>query len=648
MPSTTDSEVVLKKLDADTLKASEARYRRLFEEAKDGILILDSMSGNIIDVNPFLLDMLGYRREELLGQKLWGIGAFKDVAASQQAFEALKRDLYIRYEHLPLETKEGRAIDVEFVSNSYLVDELKVIQCNIRDITERKRSEQLILDAVAYAQSIVETVREPLVILGQDLRVKTASRAFYQAFKVIPEETENQLLYNLGNGQWDIPKLRTLLEEILPQNNQFSDFEVEHTFEDIGHRIMLLNARRIHLLDNQSELILLAIEDISDRKQAEEALHRANVYNRSLIEASMDPLVTIGPEGRILDLNGATEKITGIPREVLVGTDFSDYFTGPDKAREGYLQAFREGMVRDFPLELRRVDGHVTSVLYNASVYKDADGQVIGVLAAARDISERKLAEAQINVARQVAEAANRAKSEFLSNMSHELRTPLNAIIGFSEVLQDNTFGTLNPKQARYVDNVLTAGQHLLSLINDILDLSKIEAGKTVMDRIEFPLKPFFTNALVLVKERAMKNGLTMHLDIPADLMAYADERMFKQTLFNLLSNAVKFTPAGGKITITANECDTNLCVSVSDTGIGIKHEDLTRLFLEFEQLDSGYDRMHQGTGLGLALTRKFIELHGGEITAASPGLGLGSTFKFTIPMKAHAKPTFNEEVTSL
>lgn len=637
-------EIAVPDLVGDALKASEMRYRRLFESARDAIMILDADSGSIIDANPTLAAMLGYGPGEFLGKKLWEIGAFKDVAASRQAYEALRRDQYIRYEHLPLQTKDGRRIEVEFVSNAYLVDDKSFIQCNVRDISERKRTEQLIRDTVAYAQSIVETVREPLVILGQDLRVKTASRAFYQAFWVIPEETENQLLYNLGNGQWDIPQLRTLLEEILPQNNQFNDFEVEHTFEGIGHRIMLLNARRIHLHDNQSELILLAIEDITKRKIAEEELQSANAYNRSLIEASIDPMVMIGPEGRILDLNGATEMITGRKREELVGTDFSTYFTEPDQARAGYRQAFREGLVRDYPLELRRVDDHVTSVLYNASVYNDIHGQVVGVFAAARDITERKRAEAEVEAARQVAEAASRAKSEFLANMSHELRTPLNAIIGFSEVLQDRTFGTLNDKQSHYIDNVLTAGHHLLSLINDILDLSKIEAGKTTVDLVTFNLKTVISNALVLVKERAMKNGLTLEVNVADDLTVFADERMFKQTLFNLLSNAVKFTPSGGKIVVTAEQRGEDLCIGVSDTGIGIKPEDQQRLFTEFEQLDSGYDRMHQGTGLGLALTRKFVELHDGRIWVESEGEGKGSTFSFTIPLlsedAATTKPT--------
>jgi two-component system CheB/CheR fusion protein len=398
----------------------------------------------------------------------------------------------------------------------------RIILLAIEDITVRKEVEAGLErtrkeleairkstdDALEYAESIINTVRESLIVLDQDLRVVTASRSYYEIFKVSSEETVGQLFYDLGNKQWDIPKLRSLLEDILPEEVAFDNYEVEHDYSTIGRRTMLLNARQIHRLWGKERIILLAIEDITARKQIENALQVAK----------------------------------------------------------------------------------------------------LGV------------------------EAASRAKSEFLANMSHELRTPLNSIIGFSELLHDQTFGPLNPKQTRYVDNVLTAGQHLLSLINDILDLSKVEAGKMTLEPRSFPIRPLLDTSLILVKERALKGGLTIDLEAPDDLIICADERMLKQILFNLLSNAVKFTEPGGRIAIVAQNAGDKLRVSVTDTGIGVKPEDQARLFTEFEQLDSGYDRMHQGTGLGLALTRKFVELHGGRIWLESEGEGKGSTFRFTLP----------------
>jgi signal transduction histidine kinase len=272
-------------------------------------------------------------------------------------------------------------------------------------------------------------------------------------------------------------------------------------------------------------------------------------------------------------------------------------------------------------------------MLLNARQIQRGSGKERIILLAIEDITERKQVENALQATKQGVEAASRAKSEFLANMSHELRTPLNSIIGFSEVLHDQTYGPLTPKQTKYVGNVLTAGQHLLSLINDILDISKVEAGKMTVETRSFSVRPMLDNVLILVKERALKRGLALSLEAPADLTVSADERMFKQILFNLLSNAVKFTEPGGRVAVTAERAGDDLCVSVADTGIGIKHEDQARVFKEFEQLDSGYDRMHQGTGLGLALTRKFVELHGGRIWVESEGEGKGSTFRFTFPL---------------
>jgi len=251
--------------------------------------------------------------------------------------------------------------------------------------------------------------------------------------------------------------------------------------------------------------------------------------------------------------------------------------------------------------------------------------------------------------AREIADAANLAKSQFLANMSHELRTPLNAIIGFSEILQDKTFGDLNEKQNKYVNYVLTAGRHLLDLINDILDLSKVEAGKMTLDLSSVNMKDLLENSLVLIRERALKHNITLelHADEAPNVKVQADERKCRQIMFNLLSNAVKFTPDGGTIRVqatlaarasTGTEPIDEILVSVSDSGIGIKPGDQERVFAEFEQVDSSYAKTQQGTGLGLTLTKRMVELHGGRIWVESEGEGKGSTFTFAIPLGHHAE----------
>lgn len=377
-------------MNHEKLKISELRYRRLFEAAQDGILILNAETSMIEDVNPYLMKMLGYSREEFIERKLWEVGAFKDIEASKESFSALQIEKYIRYENLPLRAKDGKLIQVEFISNLYMVGDKKVIQCNIRDITERKQQE----------------------------------------------------------------------EEILQQ-----------------------------------------------------------------------------------------------------------------------LES--------------RVQERTTELIY-----------------------------------------ANQVKDKFLANMSHELRTPLNGILGFSETLLEGVYGGLLEKQRNAIQIIQTSSGHLLELINDILDIAKIEAGKLEFNPEEVELNKICQSSLAFIKESATKKSISLEYSSPeAAHTIFVDSRRFKQILINLLSNAVKFTPEHGKVKLDVSvEAEERLMrFSITDTGAGISAENIQKLFKPFVQLEGGLARQHEGTGLGLALVKQLVEMHSGRVEVQSQ-LGYGSRFIFVLP----------------
>ncbi len=377
-------------------------------------------------------------------------------------------------------------------------------------------------------------------------------------------------------------------------------------------------------------------------------------YSLSLIEASLDPLVTINTEGKITDMNKATADITGISREKLTGTDFFDYFTEPQKAREVYQQVFAKGSVADSPLTLRHKNGKLTDVLFNGSVYKDGRGNVLGVVIVARDVTEQKriateLTEAKVaaELATEIAEEAKRkaesatliaeeavkAKQQFLSNMSHEIRTPMNAIIGFTKVVLKTD---LSEKQKEYLNAIKISGDALIVLINDILDLAKVDAGKMTFEQTPFKMASTISAMLHLFEPKIQEKNLTLikvyDSNIPKVLLG--DPVRLHQIILNLVSNAVKFTTTG-KITVKVQlqkeeKEKVYIEFSVSDTGIGISKNKIEHIFENFQQATSGTSRIYGGTGLGLAIVKQLVEAQDGTIQVSSK-LGEGSIFSFTL-----------------
>src|SRR6185437_12757521 len=344
----------------------------------------------------------------------------------------------------------------------------------------------------------------------------------------------------------------------------------------------------------------------------------------------------------VLYIGGNAEKVLGYSANELLadgGKLWIDRIHPEDAERVNgaYHALFAKNEQFDVEYRVRRKDGEWIWLHDRALNPRLQNGQMCanGIFL---DITSRRQAEIALQRAKEAAEGANYAKSQFLANMSHELRTPLNAIIGFSEVLTDQLFGKLNERQLKYSNNIVNSGRHLLQLINDILDLAKIESGRAELLCAAFDVAKVLKDAQTIVKTLANKKRISLEFEITPKLPPlFADEAKFKQILYNLLSNAIKFTPDGGMVSVTATLATPgeSLKIAVADTGIGIKPEDHERVFQEFEQVDSSYGRQQQGTGLGLALTKRLVEMHGGQIQVQSEGIeGLGSIFTFAIPLR--------------
>ena len=387
------------------------------------------------------------------------------------------------------------------------------------------------------------------------------------------------------------------------------------------------------------------LQDITSRKQAEERLRKSEEMFRLITENVADLIAVTDAEGRRLFNSASYRSILGDPAK-LIGTSAFDQIHPEDQPRVQQLfrETLRTGAGKRVEYRFLLSDGSIRHIESQGNFVRGDSGTPDKIVTISRDITERKYAEAELNKAKEAAEEASRAKSQFLANMSHELRTPLNAIIGFSEVLADQTFGELNTRQLRYANNIQNSGRHLLTLINDILDLSKVESGKMDVARSVFDPLTTIKDVLSTVKPLAEKKQLRIELHHEQRIpQISADTAKFKQILYNLLSNAIKFTREGGRITLGARTTEEMLAgktvkclqVAVSDTGIGIKPQDHDRIFREFEQVDSSYARQQQGTGLGLALTRKLVVMHGGRLWLESEGIeGKGSTFHFVLPFE--------------
>jgi two-component system CheB/CheR fusion protein len=399
----------------------------------------------------------------------------------------------------------------------------------------------------------------------------------------------------------------------------------------------------------QTEHLLKIQEDTN--KQLQQANITLQVSEEKLtvtLNSIGDAVMATDVEGHVTLLNPLAEQLTGWTQVEATGRPVEEIFRiineetrqpSSNPVKETLAHGTIKGLTNHILLIAR--DGSECAIDDSCASIRNLDGQVVGAVLVFRDVSTRReiengLKKAHEELTELAAELKRTAqvKSEFLANMSHELRTPLNSINGFSEVLYDETFGPLNEKQKKYVNNVLTSGKHLLLLINQILDMAKVEAGKMTLDLSCLPMKSLLNDISMLVADMISKKKLHMFLEIAEDLPDIeADELKVKEIIYNLLSNAAKFTPEGGKIGLRAKKADAEIEVVVWDMGVGIAPENMEKIFEGFFRVDTPYSWVTEGTGLGLPLSKKLVELHGGKLSVESDGLNKGTAVRFTLPI---------------
>ncbi|WP_320814205.1 PAS domain S-box protein [Flavobacterium sp.] len=476
------------------------------------------------------------------------------------------------------------------------------------------------------------------------------------------KESEIELLFQNEEKEKRAAELVIANKELAYQNKVIEKREAELVIanKELAFQNTEKEKRAAELVIANEELAFQNIQKVK-QELANKELEASNIdiksdslYSLSLIEASLDPLVTVSSKGKITDMNEALANVTGLTREELTDSDFLDYFTEPKKARDVYKEVFAKGSVTDFPLTLRHKSGKLTDVLFNGSTYKDEKGNVEGVVIVARDVTEQKKAarelteamlfaematmlaeEAKIKAEKStlIAEDAVKAKQQFLSNMSHEIRTPMNAIIGFTKVVLKTD---LTAKQKEYLRAIKVSGDALIVLINDILDLAKVDAGKMAFEQTPFKMSSSISAMLHLFEPKIQEKNLKLvkiyDEKIPDVLVG--DPVRLHQVILNLVSNAVKFT-SKGKITVDVKLVDEDenkvtIEFSVTDTGIGIPDSKIETIFDNFQQASSGTSRLYGGTGLGLAIVKQLIEPQGGSIQVTSK-IDEGSTFSFKL-----------------
>lgn len=648
--------IAQRKKNEKAIKESERKYRNLFETMAQGVVFQDT-NGHIISMNPAAEKIMGYTLDEIENRTsedpIWQ-SIHEDntpfPGETHPSMVALKTGKEIKNVVMGIKNPSRG----EYVwLNIHAIPEFRngeekpyQVYTTFEDITKRKKIE----DALKMHAILLDLSNEAIFSWDYEYGILSWNQGAERLYGYNNREAISSVSHELLKTEFPIG-----FDEF--RNKLYTDKswtgELIHKRKD-GKKITVESNMQVINDINGKNIVIESNRDITERKQVEikrketldnleekvdlrtKELGLAHDYNRNLIETSLDPLVTIGPDGKITDVNKATEKVTGYLREELVGTDFANYFTEPEKAEKGYQQVFQYGLVRDYPLEIRHRNGILTPVLYNASVFRDESEEVVGVFAAARDVTERKKAEKELreyweNLEEQVKlrteelAKSNADLKQFTYVASHDLREPLRMITTFLQLLDRRYKSQLDDDAREFIDFAVDGAKRLDKMIIDLLEYSRITNKEMMFSEVDFEevMDKVSLNLNVVIYE----NNADITYDLPQNVRA--DENQMIILLQNLIGNAIKYrSDEKPKIHVSAKQDGNFIVFQVKDNGIGIDSKHLKRIFTIFQRLHTHQE--YEGSGIGLSIAQRIVHQHGGEIWAESEP-GKGSTFYFTI-----------------
>ncbi len=634
------ADITEQKHAQEQLRETNQTLQALIHASPLVIISLD-MEGNVKLWNKAAEQLFGWTEAEVLGH-FYPVVPEDKQAQFQELLAKSRRGESIAREELKRRTKDGRMIDIRawsaplFDSNGDITTEISVIE----DFTEQKRAEEALRESEERFRAIFESAPIGMAVRSPEGRFIQTNQAFQEMLGYTEDEFLAMSFGEITHPD-DLELCKRFDADII--SGKISHYTLEKRYYHKGGGLVWCQVALFGIRDLAGALkytIGIAV-NVTKRRRAEDALRAQQEFLRQVIDTNPNLIFAKGWDGEFTLANEAVADVYGTTVDELIGKTDADFNLTLEEVAH-FAQDDRE--VLEFMCGKFIPEEKITHVrtgeLHWYQTIKvplmSPDGKVYQVLGVATDITERKHAEGELVAAKEAAETANRAKSAFLANMSHELRTPLNAVIGMSQVLLMSAIGVLNERQTEYVNDILYCGKHLLTMINDILDMTKIENSRVELILEDIELSCLLEDNLSMIREKAVEQNIALETEFDEDLSPIrADRRRILQVVSNLLSNAVKFTPSGGQVGIRLTEQHGSARVEVWDTGIGIPPEYQARLFRPFERLeDVSRSRNYEGTGLGLALSKQLIELHNGKIGVESSGDGQGSTFWFTLPLK--------------